>query len=147
MTILIICLWADLSVTVAALLHIVRSTPRTIHHLLYYYELCISLVYEPVHACVVSQVGCEDCSRRMLMDIICHRLLTVVHFVVIIDCDVVLSPEDTQAQTWTSLINPREACGHIWMALTADCYALALFNFISDQYEAIYSLWQHILYV
>lgn len=51
MTILIICLCADLSVTVAPLLHIVRSNPRTIHHLLYYYELCISLMYEAVHVC------------------------------------------------------------------------------------------------
>lgn len=49
MTLLFICLCADLSVTVAPLLHIVRGTPRTIHHLLYYYELCISLPYEPVN--------------------------------------------------------------------------------------------------
>lgn len=56
MTILIICLCADLSVTVAPLLHIVRITQRTIHHLLYYYELCISLVYAAVHACVVSHL-------------------------------------------------------------------------------------------
>lgn len=69
MTILIICLCADLSVTVAPLLHIVRSTPRTIHHLLYYYELCISLVYETVHACVVSRVGYVDYSRGMLMEV------------------------------------------------------------------------------
>lgn len=46
MTIRIICLCADLSVTVAPLLHIVRHTPRPIHHLLYYYALCISLVYQ-----------------------------------------------------------------------------------------------------
>lgn len=69
MTILIICLCADLSVTVAPLLHIVRSTPGTIHHLLYYYELCISLMYETVHGCVVLQVGCVDYSRGMLMDV------------------------------------------------------------------------------
>ena len=69
MTILIICLCADLSTTVAPLLHIVRSTPRTIHHLLYYYELCISLVYAIVHACVVSQFGCVEYRRGKQMDV------------------------------------------------------------------------------
>ena len=68
MTILIICLCADLSVTVAPLLDIVRSNPRTIHHLLYYYELCISPMYEAVHACEVSRAGCDGCSSRMLMN-------------------------------------------------------------------------------
>lgn len=67
-TILIICLCADLSGTVAPLLRIVRSTQGTIHHLLYHYELCITVVYETVHACVVLQVECEGDGRRMLMN-------------------------------------------------------------------------------
>lgn len=68
LTILIICLCADLSVTVAPLLHIVRGTSITIHHLVYYYELCISLLCQTSHACVVWQFGSADDGRGMLMD-------------------------------------------------------------------------------
>lgn len=95
MTIPIICLCADLSVTVAPLLHIVRSTPRTIHHLLYYCELCISLVYETcMRVCGLTSWMCRSRQRNADRRL-CHILLTLVHFVVIIDSEVLL-PEDMQ---------------------------------------------------
>lgn len=78
----------------------------------------------------ISQVG--GLQQTNANGHICRCLLTAVHFVVIIDCDVVLSPRGTHAQTWTSAITHQRPWSHLNGISGMDCFAPSSMQFNSS---------------
>lgn len=86
---------------------ITRSISRTIAPLLCHCDLCTW------HS--VLQVRCVGYSGGMLMD---NSLFTVVHFVVIIDCDIALSPKGMQICLQTTCRHSLASSRELWSHLT-----------------------------
>lgn len=137
MTILIICLCADLSVTVAPLLYNVRGTPELyiICYITMNYVLvsCMKLCMRVWSHKLDTWTIAEECQWTYLPLPVDSGSICGNHWLWF--CSFAWGHAGRcPAQLWTSLINPQEGCGHNWLALMADCYALTLFNWISVQY-------------